>query len=266
MPEPTTGQLILAITASLLFLASVFVSIARSANRPTVIALAMLGTALSTTALVWHAIQRQSWLPLDDNFDALLWLAILTALVSLYLQRRKTIGRIDWVLSPIVALLLIAAAVFGKTMPHEYTHTLWANTHRFAVYTGPIAMALAAASGVMYLMLNAKLRNKHSTVDARFGSLERFENLTYTAVTIGFALLTLGLITGVVRAMQTASKLGDTWFLQPKVLLSTAAYVLYALVLHSPINPSFRGRRTALLSIVGFVLLLGTIGVVQMVR
>jgi hypothetical protein len=34
---------------------------------------------------------------------------------------------------------------------------------------------------------------------------------------------------------------------------------VYALVLHSPLNPSFRGRRAAVLSIVGFVLMVGTV-------
>jgi ABC-type uncharacterized transport system permease subunit len=266
MAEPTTGQLILALLAAGCFLASVGLSMLRQSRRSVVFSLAIIGLSMSLTALIWHAWQRKSWLPLDDNFDAILWLANLTALGSLYLQTRKAIGRVDWVLSPIVALLLIAAAVFGKTMPHEYTHSLWASTHRAAVFTGPIAMALAAACGVMYLVLSARLRNKHSPVDARFGSLEKLEHLTYTAVSIGFALLTVGLVTGVVRVMETETSLGRNWFLQPKVVLSTVAYVLYALVLHSPINPSFRGRRTAVLSIAGFVLLLGTIVVVQLFR
>ncbi len=263
MPEPTLGQIILAIGAAVVFAASVTVSIARSANRAVVIVLAIIGLVLSTSSLVWHAVDRGSWIPLDDNFDALLWLAIMTGLVSLYLQRRKTVGRVDWVLSPIVILLLLSAAFFGATMPQEYKATLWSTTHRLAVFTGPIALALAAACGVMYLVLSARLRNKHHTVDARFGSLERLEHLTYTAVSVGFALLTVGLVTGVVRAIQVNANLGLNWMWQPKIVLAMSAYVLYALVLHSPINPSFRGRRTAILSIAGFVLLLGTIGVVQ---
>jgi len=35
--------------------------------------------------------------------------------------------------------------------------------------------------------------------------------------------------------------------------------VVYALVLHAPINPSFRGRKAAMLSILGFVLMVGTL-------
>ncbi|GIW75971.1 MAG: hypothetical protein KatS3mg104_1034 [Phycisphaerae bacterium] len=266
MPEPTLGQVILTITAAGCFLVSVLISMFKASLRGYVLSFAVAGTVFSSVALVWHAVQRRSWLPLDDNFDAILWIAILTAIVSLYLQRQKMIGRIDWVLSPIVALLLLSAAFFGTVMPHSYTHTLWATLHRVSVFTGPIFLALAAACGVMYLILSARLRNKHSPVDSRFGSLERLEHLNYTAVSIGFALLTVGLITGVVRVVESSTRFGEHWFLNPKIVLSVAAYVLYALVLHSPINPSFRGRRTAILSIAGFVLLLGTLGLVQVIR
>jgi ABC-type transport system involved in cytochrome c biogenesis permease subunit len=34
---------------------------------------------------------------------------------------------------------------------------------------------------------------------------------------------------------------------------------VYAIVLHAPINPSFRGRKVAVLSIVGLVLMIGTL-------
>ncbi|MBC7783042.1 MAG: cytochrome c biogenesis protein CcsA [Burkholderiales bacterium] len=260
---PTNSQLILCLAGAAWFLASVILSIGKPTLRAVSTLASFFGLVLGFAALISHAVTRGSWVPLEDNFEALLWLALLTGCVSIYLQLRKTVGRVDWVLSPIVILLLVSAAVFGKTMPRNYSHGLWMGTHIASVFIGPIAFALAAASGVMYLLLTKRLRNKHTVVDARFGSLERLERITYTAVTIGFALLTIGLITGIARAVSADTRLGQNWFWQPKVLLATAAYVLYALVLHSPINPAFRGRRTAILSIAGFILLLGTIGVVQ---
>jgi len=48
------------------------------------------------------------------------------------------------------------------------------------------------------------------------------------------------------------------------VLLTFVAWVIYALVLHSPINPSFRGRKTAVLSVVGLVLMIGVLIAVQL--
>ena len=48
-----------------------------------------------------------------------------------------------------------------------------------------------------------------------------------------------------------------------KVLLALSVWLVYALVLHSPINPAFRGRRAAMLSILGFVLTIGVVVAVQ---
>ena len=38
---------------------------------------------------------------------------------------------------------------------------------------------------------------------------------------------------------------------------------MYAIVLHAPINPIFRGRRAAFLSMLGFALMIGTLIAVQ---
>jgi ABC-type uncharacterized transport system permease subunit len=48
-----------------------------------------------------------------------------------------------------------------------------------------------------------------------------------------------------------------------KIVLTCSVWVIYALVLHSPINPSFRGRKVAILSIVGCVLMFGLLITVQ---
>jgi ABC-type uncharacterized transport system permease subunit len=65
-------------------------------------------------------------------------------------------------------------------------------------------------------------------------------------------LLTIGAVTGFMK-MRFEHRPAPI----AKVVLSASVWVVYALVLHSPINPSFRGRRAAVLSIVGFVLMVG---------
>ena len=67
----------------------------------------------------------------------------------------------------------------------------------------------------------------------------------------------------VARYPAASERLGKTWYYSPKVVLAFAVWVVYALVLHAPINPSFRGRRAAMLSVVGLVLMLGTLAAVQ---
>ena len=43
------------------------------------------------------------------------------------------------------------------------------------------------------------------------------------------------------------------------IVLAGSVWIVYAIVLHAPINPIFRGRRAAVLSVLGFVLMIGTL-------
>jgi ABC-type transport system involved in cytochrome c biogenesis permease subunit len=45
----------------------------------------------------------------------------------------------------------------------------------------------------------------------------------------------------------------------PKVILAFTVWLVYAIALHTPITPAIRGRKSAMLSIVGFVLMVATL-------
>jgi ABC-type uncharacterized transport system permease subunit len=270
MVEPTAGQLALLLVSVALFAAGWALSLARrwrdrEGLRVAAKACMYGGLVAGLGVLVWHSAGRHNWLPLADNFDTLVWLGLLLALFVLYTQRTHPLRGLDWFVAPIVVLLLVGAAVFGRARPHEYDlRSVWHWTHRVTAYGGAVAFAVAGAVGAMYLIVNHRLRAKIVTVPGAggagpaFGSLERLEHLTLAAVTLGFSLLTIGAVTGVVRYIEEDRRTSAT-----KIVLALAVWVVYAVVLHSPINPSFRGRRAAVLSVIGFVLMVGTIVAVQ---
>jgi ABC-type uncharacterized transport system permease subunit len=263
MAYVTAGQLALVIVAAGLLAVGMLLSVARlwrdgESLRLAAKACQYAGVVCGIAVLVWHSAARGNWRPMEDNFDAFLWLGLLLALFVLYTQRIHPLRGLDWFVLPIAALLLAGAAIFGKTQPHEYRDTAWHWVHRITSYGGAVAFAVAGAVGTMYLVTNHRLRNKRALPGPNLGSLERLERLTLAAVTLGFALLTVGAVTGLfgmVRQDRTAPT--------TKIVLAVAVWVVYAIVLHSPINPSFRGRKAAVLSVVGFVLMIGTLVAVQ---
>jgi len=268
---PTTAQLALLLLAIALFAVGGAISVARLWRdraetddrrlRVTSRVCLGLGIVACVALLAWHSASRRQWLPVGDNFDALIWLATLLAMFTLYVQRHHRLGALDWFVMPLVILMLVIAAIFGRTDYHAY-HPLvggtWSWVHRVTAYGGAVAFAIAAACGAMYVWTSGRLRLKQA-VGPQFGSLERLEHLTMVSVTLGFALLTLGMITGGVD-MVARGKHTPT----PKIILAVVVWLIYAVVLHAPINPSFRGRKVAVLSMIGFVLMLGTIVAVLM--
>jgi ABC-type uncharacterized transport system permease subunit len=217
---------------------------------------------VSVLTLGWHSYTRGSWVPLDDNFDALLWLGLLLLLFVLYVQRRGRLGGLDWFVMPIVVLLLVGAVLFGRTQPHDYVASVWSIVHRIGAYGGAAALLIAAGVGMTYLLAQRRLRSKSLNTGTPLPSLERLEHLTLINATVGFALITVALVLGTVKIVDGETNLG---FTSPKIVLSFLAWGAYAIVLHSPINPSFRGRKVAILSVVGFVLLVGAIVATQFV-
>jgi ABC-type uncharacterized transport system permease subunit len=136
--------------------------------------------------------------------------------------------------------------------------------HRVTAYGGAVAFAVAAGVGAIYVVTSRRLRNKRLVPAGNGGaatpgsSLESLERLMMLSVTLGFALLTVGLLTGLGRMVGEHAKTPLA-----KLLPAGLAWLVYAVVMHAPINPRFRGRRAAMLSVFGFLLMVGTIVVVQ---
>ena len=268
---PSGGQLILLAVAVLLLVAGSVLAVVRqrreagdtelqpSEGRWRIASKAChwLGVLASVGVIAWHALARGQWHPMADNFEALLWLGTLLAAFVMYIQAVKHIRGLDLVLMPVAILLIVAAAIFGRWEPHEYKRIgadAWIWVHHVTSYGGALAFAVAAGAGAMYVFASRRLRRKQ--LGPSTGSLESLERLMMASVTLGFALLTIGLITGVLRLADDRPGFGTS---RSKALLATLAWLVYAVVMHAPINPRFRGRRAALLSVLGFALVAGSL-------
>jgi ABC-type transport system involved in cytochrome c biogenesis permease subunit len=268
---PSSSQLALLALVVALFLASALTSISRSRHdrpslRVSAKACGWSGIAAGVVLLIWHASQRDSYVPLDDNFEAFIWLSLLLAALVLYVQRTQPVAGLDWFAMPIAILLLAAAAYFGSTRPTVYLDTLWSKTHIASAFGGSVAFLVAGATGAVYLIASRRLRTKSLDTGQRVGSLERLEAIIRTWVVLGFALLSVALVTGLVIVLKEGgqTRLGRHWYVNPQVVLTAIVWMLYAAMLHTPLGPGLRGRRAAIVSLIGLLLMVFTLVAVQM--
>lgn len=77
----------------------------------------------------------------------------------------------------------------------------------------------------------------------------------YAFVITGFTLLTIGLITGFIYAEKVW---GTLWSWDPKEIWSVITWLIYAALLHERLVAGWRGRRAAILAIIGFGALIFT--------
>jgi len=263
---PTVGQLVLVVCSAAMYAAAAAFAVRRLYVRRDqrtwlgrMLTLAALACAVA--ALLWHCLADVGWKLGSDNFAALMWLAVLLGAFVAYVQWMRRITGLDAFALPVVVMLLAAAAVFGRSEPHRY-RTLAADAvvyaHWVTAYGGAAVLAIAALAGAMYITASRRLRRK--LADPPLASLERLERLLMTSATIGFALLTAGLVSGIIRMIDHGIRLSSA-----KLLPAVCAWLVYAVVMHAPMNPRFRGRRAAILSVVGFALVICTLVAVQFV-
>ncbi len=85
---------------------------------------------------------------------------------------------------------------------------------------------------------------------------EMLDDITYKSIAIGFPLFTIGgLIMGAIWAN---SAWGKYWTWDPKETWSLITWFVYALYLHARFVGGWRGKRVAILSIVGFIAVIFT--------
>jgi ABC-type uncharacterized transport system permease subunit len=227
--------------------------------------------ALGALALYLHRwlIVRGDWQPLESHVDGLLLVVFLFVLAVIYLDRRARVPGIYAFALPLATVFLLwGICASWWTMEIFKIGKFVTGFHIVCVYLGTAFLSLAGVAGGMYLFVQKQLRaKKNLKMLHRLASLEALETLIVRASGIGFAVLTLGLVTGlIVVTSGPESKLGPGWWYSAKVLLAFGAWAVYAVVINLRHSTMFRGSRAAWLSILGVVLLFATFGAVTAMR
>jgi ABC-type transport system involved in cytochrome c biogenesis permease subunit len=117
-----------------------------------------------------------------------------------------------------------------------------------------VAFLLAFIAGMLFLIQERQL--KHKTMGVlfhRLPSLELLDRVNFIALSAGFGLLSLGLLSGV---LGSGILLGRWWIGDPKEYLTVGVWGAYCVLWLIRLRAAMRGRRVALLSMLGFTLVL----------
>jgi len=85
-----------------------------------------------------------------------------------------------------------------------------------------------------------------------FSRTEQLDSLSYRTITVGFLLLTVGIISGAVWANEAW---GSWWSWDPKETWALICWLVYAAYLHTRLSRGWQGRRPALVATAGLVVI-----------
>jgi len=179
-------------------------------------------------------------------------------LLFFFLEYRYRIGLLGSFIMPVVFVLMLASSMLPRKIENlsPLLQSSWLFIHTAFAFVGYAAFAVAFGVGIMYLVQEHYVKSKHlGGLFKRLPSLQILDEMNYRLITIGFPFLTLAIITG---AAWAESSLGRFWRWDPKEVWSLIVWFIYAGVLHVRLTRGWRGRKAAILSIIGFCIVLFT--------
>jgi cytochrome c-type biogenesis protein CcsB len=133
---------------------------------------------------------------------------------------------------------------------------IWLPLHVTTSLLGDGIFVIAFIAGIMYLIQERQIKTKRlGAFYTRLPSLNILDSINYHAISYGFLLLTIGMITGSIVAQGAH---GTYWRWDPKEVWSLLTWLCYAVLLHQRMAIGWRGRRSALMAIGCFFVLLFT--------
>ena len=196
--------------------------------------------------------------PVTNLFESLSFFALSIACVFLVVEIRYNMRT----LGAFVAPLAFVFSIFSAFLPGEVAelapalNSYWLPVHVLLLFVGDAVFAVAFGAGIMYLLQEKQVKQKKmGAIFKRLPSLDVLDDINYRCLTIGFPLLTMGIITGSIWAEYAW---GSYWSWDPKETWSLITWLLYAALLHGRLTVGWRGRKAAILAIVGFCAVLFT--------
>ena len=256
-----TMNLLFGTTTLIYLLASVFYLVAMVGKRPQA---GRIGRWLLLAGVIIHAAcfgvrhSTAGGTPVTSLHESFAFFAWCLVLLFLLLDLRFHLSVMGAFAAPLAFLLMIASALSPNVVVqlNPVLKSWLFPVHIIFAFLGNAAFSLSFGAGIMYLIQNRMLKSKRfNGIYKLLPSLDVLDKVNYTCLSVGFPLMTLGIISG---AFWANTAWGTYWSWDPKETWALITWFLYAALLHGRLTIGWRGRKAAIFSIIAFMFLLFT--------
>ncbi len=186
------------------------------------------------------------------------WLGAGAYLVLHRLYRVPTLGAF---VLPLLLVALLPSTLVDPAHPEVAPELVrHAAFHVVAAILAVALFAIAFGVAVMYLLQEREVKGKRfGALFSRLPSLDALDRLNQRLVRAGFVVFTVALVAGTLNA---AVVWKSPWSWDPQQIISVLVWLLYGAMVQLR-HRGWHGRRYALLTLVGFVVLAGAMGTLR---
>lgn len=204
------------------------------------------------TVLIVTDIVQLGHMPVQNLHETLTFAGWALVGVFLLFQYKFQLRVLGVFAAPLATFIMILVSLTpSEPAPNvELFKSFWLISHVLFIFIGEAFFALACGLGILYLIQERAIKSKRpGFFFRRLPSLDMLDSGGYICIVSGFVLVSLGLITGIVYAKVIW---GRFWSWDPKEVWSGITWLLYAVLIHERLAVGWRGRKSAIMAIVGF--------------
>ena len=226
--------------------------------------ISLVGLIAHTLALIlrWFESYKMGigHAPLSNLYESLIFFSWTVVLLYLVVESRIKSRNLGAFVIPF-AFISIAYASFSPDVNSRIQPLIpalqsnWLISHVITCFFGYAAFTIACGLALIYLLKGLGGVEKPTSFLRFLPDREILDEISYHSIVIGFIFLTLGIVTGSVWAY---SAWGSYWSWDPKETWSLITWLIYAAMLHARFVHGWRGKRMAVMSIIGFCSMLFT--------
>lgn len=196
--------------------------------------------------------------PITNIYESLSFLALCIAGFFIYIRQAYRVGMTGCIIAPLVSLIVIMSLNFPSDIRPlvPALRSAWLPVHAILSFIGNSIFIVGFFISLVYLVVEKEIKKKRAFFfSEKFPSLSTLDRINYRCMSLGFPFLTAGIITGSIWA---GFAWGSYWRWDPKETWSLITWIVYAILFHNRLALGWRGKRTAYMMILGFILIIFT--------
>jgi cytochrome c-type biogenesis protein CcsB len=279
--DPVLALGLAAFALLLLALPLAFWSLSGAGSRSTVVRLLVATANLALTAQLVLRWWQSGHFPISNLYESLCFLAWACTLTQLLVERNYPSPLVAASATP-MGLGCVAFASFALPDQLQQAAPLvpalrssWLVMHVSVIMVSYAALLVGSllSMAVLFTDRDQALELRSSSIgsggfrqarlategggefnlsSAALSLSEQLDSLSYRTITVGFLLLSVGIVSGAVWANEAW---GSWWSWDPKETWALICWLVYAAYLHTRLSRGWQGRRPALVAVAGFVVI-----------
>ena len=198
-------------------------------------------------------------MPITSQHETVFFFAWATTWAYLSFRWRYSVKNFGTFVSALIFCLIAISSFSEKNIDTllPALQSVWLPIHGGVSLIAYGFLSLAFCGGLMYLLLEREIKSKKfGYFFSRFPSLDSLDQLNNHCLSAGFTFLTIGIVTGSIWARQAW---GTYWQWDPKETWSLITWFIYLVQLHQRFTVGWRGKRAAVMAVIGFTAVIFTL-------